>query len=243
MAQGALAFVLTGCCASAAGAGQGPAASQAGGDRNAVAVSAQRSEYVLRAGDVVEIRFFYNPELNDTIQIRPDGRIALPLVGDVALSGDTVAGVTRRLEALYLPHLRSPSVTVQVRSYGSQKVYVGGEVPRPGTVQLVGNLTVVDAIMEAGGLKLTGDPSRIVLIRKQGDGTAVARGLALMDSARQPTPDSLTPLLPYDVILIPQTKIARLDRWVDQYVRQLVPLDLTLGFSYLMNTSAVIATK
>jgi polysaccharide export outer membrane protein len=163
----------------------------------------------------------------------------MPLIGEIALAGKTVAEAEEVLQERYAPHLRNTSVSIQVRSYASQKVYVGGEVIRPGTIPLVGDLTVVDAVMEAGGVKLTGSFTRVVLIRKQQTGSPVAMELTLLDDDK-PTEDALTPLEPYDVVLIPETKIARIDRWVDQHIRQLIPLSLSAGFTYLWNSTGIV---
>ena len=195
----------------------------------------QSQEFRLSPGDVIELKFFYNPELNDSMQIRPDGRIALPLIGDVDLRNKTVAEASKMLETLYAPFLKTPSVTIQVRGFASQKVYVGGEVFRPGVISLAGELTILDAIMEAGGAKHTGKKSSAVLLRKGEDGSRVLQVISLRGSKGEPSRASAMLLRPFDVVLVPETRIARVDRWVDQNIRQVIPLSLTAGFSYLFN--------
>jgi polysaccharide biosynthesis/export protein PslD len=207
------------------------AAAPASDDRAAPALaelaSTPSTPFTLSAGDGIEVRFFYNPELNEAAQIRPDGRISLPLVGEVDLKGKTIAEAVRLLEGLYVPHLKSPSITIQVRSYAAQKVYLGGEVVKPGPVSLAGDLTVMDAIMEAGGPKLTGDRSWAVLVRKGPGDAAVMHRIPLKGSKGQPSRASMVHLRPLDVVLVPESGIARFDRWVDQHVRQLLPVNFT----------------
>src|SRR5262249_23627115 len=127
-------------------------------------------DYRLNPGDSIEIRLFFNPELNENVQIRPDGRVSLQLIGDVPLSGLTVQNAAALLNRAYLKEVLTPNVSVQVRSFGAQKVFVTGEVVRPGVVNLPGPMTVHDAVSEAGGVKHTGTTGSIVLFRRGPDG-------------------------------------------------------------------------
>jgi|SRR5215469_10404085 len=197
------------------------------------------TDFRLGAGDSVEVRFFYNPELNENVQIRPDGHLSLQLVGDVDLGSLTISEATAKLDELYLKYLKTPTVSLQVRSYASQKVYVTGEVNRPGVVPVPGKMSVLDAIMEAGGTTHTGNTSSVILVRKGEEGKPVVHKISLKNINNEPSQASLTLLQPYDVIMVPETKIAHLDRWVDQHLRQLVPVGMNAGFSYLAGTSVV----
>ena len=197
-------------------------------------------DFRLSPGDVIKLKFFYNPELSDTVQIRPDGRIALALVGEVELRKRTIPEATQLLEELYAPHVRVPSLAIQVETYAAQKVYVGGEVLRPGTVSLLSDLSVLDAIMEAGGPRPTGSKTTVILIRRGEDDAPVMQRLALRERNEQPSAAASLRLRPFDVILVPETRIARIDRWVDQYIRQLIPLTLNAGFTYLFNENGLV---
>lgn len=206
----------------------------AGGKPQAAADA--KEPYRLAAGDVVEVRFFFDPELNEQVQIRPDGRISMQLIGEVEMAGKSVEEIARELERAYAQHLKSPTVSVQVRAFASQKVYVTGEVVRPGIISMPGELTLVAAIGEAGGVKLTGNTKSVVLIRKGPDNRPEARKIVIRDGGKL-TADAGLLLRPFDIVLVPETKIARLDRWVDQHIRQLTPGNLVLGFSYVLNDS------
>ncbi len=196
-------------------------------------------EFRLSPGDVIQVRFFYNPELDDTIEIRPDGMISMPLVGELDIDQLTITEARERLEDTYRTIVKQPSVTIQVREYSTQKVYVGGQVLRPGVIPMKGELTVLDAVMEAGGNKLTGSNSTVILIRKSDSGEPVRYKLSLKGKDDQP-PMASVKLQPFDVVLVPETTIARMDRWVDQHVRQLIPVVLTAGFTYLQSSNPVI---
>lgn len=193
--------------------------------------------YKFVAGDVVEFKFFYNSELNESMQIRPDGRVSLPLIGEFELQGKTVSSATSELQHLYAPILKTPALNVTVRSFAGQKIFVGGEVNRPATLNLSGRLTAPAAIFEAGGPRRTGSLAKVILIRKGDDGTPQRRLLNLsLDHLGQPLQaDAFVELNAYDVLIVPESHIAKFDRWVDEYIRQAVPGVLTGGFTYLFN--------
>jgi polysaccharide biosynthesis/export protein len=193
--------------------------------------------YRLAPGDVVLVRFFFNPELNEEVQIRPDGRISMQLIGEVYAGGRTVSDVVQELERRYASEIKSPRITIQVRSYGGQKVFVTGEVVRPGVVSLIGGLNVVSAIGEAGGVRQAGKTKSVILIRRGPDGKPVARQLSL-GSHKNPKADAGLALQPFDVLIVPPRVIAKIDRFVDEYIRQVNPANLNAGFQYLYNRTA-----
>lgn len=211
-----------------------PAADQSQGTPGIVVPPPANGPYRLAEGDVVDIRLFYNAELNDQVQIRPDGRISMPLIGEVELAGKTIAEAVTQLEERYAKEVRTPRVTIQVRTYAAQKVFVTGEVMRPGVVNLPGRMTVLEAIHEAGGIRHTGNTKLAVLIRKRADGQPIGYRLPLV-ARGAPTPQAATVLGPFDVVMVPETRIARVDRWVDQHIRQLIPFTLSAGFAYVLN--------
>jgi polysaccharide biosynthesis/export protein len=193
--------------------------------------------YRFIAGDVVEFDFFYNSELNQSMQIRPDGRVSLPLIGEFAIQGKTVSDARAELQQLYSPILKTPSLNLTVKSFAGQKVFVGGEVNRPATLDLSGGLTAPAAIFEAGGPRKTGALGRVLLIHKSADGTPERRVLDLsLDNMGRPLQaDAFLQLAAYDVLIVPERKVSKFDRWVDEYLRQAVPGVLTGGFTYLFN--------
>ena len=109
-------------------------------------------EYRLEPGDSIEVRFYYTPDMNDHMLIRPDGCISLALIGTALAAGKTVPELTAYLEDRYAKLLKHPSISVQVQAFANRRIFVGGEVTRPGMLPLVGEETVLGAIVEAGGL-------------------------------------------------------------------------------------------
>ena len=90
--------------------------------------------YTIAPGDQLDIKFFYNPELNETITVRPDGMISLQLIDEIQAAGLQPAELDQKLTDLYSSELRKPVLTVIVRSFTRQRVYVGGEVTTPGLI-------------------------------------------------------------------------------------------------------------
>lgn len=213
-------------------------AQQAANVKNESRATNAPPDFRLSPGDAIEVKFFYNKELNDTVQLRPDGYISLQLVGEIGLGGKTIAEATRTLERSYEEYLHTPSVTIEVRAYSSRKIFVGGEVERPGVLALSSETTLLAAVIEAGGVKRGGDRGAVLLIRRGEDGRPVMSKISLHNKREGrggdnlPSPAAQLALQPFDVVLVPETRIARLNKWVDQYIRQMSPLTLTGGFSY-----------
>lgn len=188
--------------------------------------------YRIDAGDELEIRFFYNPELNDRVVVRPDGCISLQLVGDLPVLGMTPTELTSSLQQKYDPMIQRTEITVTVRAFASQRVYVDGEVNKPGVVPLTGRVTVMQAIAAAGGYKETARTREAILIRRgpSNEPLAVPINLDRVLSGRDTTQDVL--LMPYDIVFLPKSSIANVNNWVRQYVRNILPLDLGFVYNY-----------
>lgn len=193
-------------------------------------------EYVLHRGDEISIKVFGRPELEDTVIVRPDGRISSMLVDDVMAAGLTTSQLDEALTQRYTTFFRDPEVTVIVRTFAAEKVFVGGEVGTPGMLPLSGEMTVLSAIMQAGGFKRTARPENVIVLHNV-DGRAVAEKLNLKVTGRG-VADKV--LQPFDVVFVPMSRIAKVDTFVDQFIRQLIPITVTTGFTYLLGDSTVL---
>lgn len=183
-------------------------------------------EVRLAPGDVVEVKFFYMPELNETQTVRPDGKISLQLVGELEAQGRTPAQVQGELVRLYASELEQQTdVAVIVRSLWNRRVYVGGEVNRPGMLEMTGELTALEAIMAAEGFNgATARVSNVVVIRhRNGErhGTLLDLRDALAGKGAQPFY-----LAPHDIVYVPRTRIANVNRWIDQHINLVLPVGL-----------------
>jgi polysaccharide biosynthesis/export protein len=181
----------------------------------------------LGPGDEIELRFFYNPDLNDVQQIRPDGKISLPLVGEVMAYGRTPAGLEADLKKRFAPFMEQPEVTVIVRALNSRAIYVGGAVLQPGRVAMPGRLTLLSALLEAGGVDPAAASSdRVCLIRHDLLGVRTMETLDLKDAMRGKT---VTYLEPRDIVIVPRSTIVNVNQWVEQHINKMVP---QFGFTY-----------
>lgn len=187
-------------------------------------------DYVIQTGDQLDVKFFYNPELNEQVTVRPDGRISLQLAPEIVAAGLTPAQLTEALVKNYEKELANPGVTVIVRSFSSQRVYVDGEVNKPGMVSLAGPLTVLQSIAEAGGFKDTARTGQVIVIRKTGDGKPLAIAVNLDDVRNAAEGSSDILLAPYDIVYVPKSAIANVNQFVDKYIRQNIPIPF--GISY-----------
>ncbi len=107
--------------------------------------------YILGPGDQIEINVFGEPDLSRTVTIKPDGIIALPLVNQVKAAGRTAAQLEAELTRMYAKYLRAPSISVLVRQFRMDPIYVMGEVSKPGRYDLTYDMTFLDALTLAGG--------------------------------------------------------------------------------------------
>lgn len=191
-------------------------------------------EYRLQVGDQLDVKFFYNPELNEQVTVRPDGRISLQLVHEIIAVGLTPKELTDLLTKKYAPELKKPEITVIVRSFSAQKIYVDGEVTKPGMVPLIGFMSVLQAISQAGGMKDTARTSEVVIIRR-GENHHPLVGKVNLDKAINGTDMGQDIILsPFDIVYVPKSTIANVDVWVDQYVRKILPISISTGLGYYL---------
>ncbi len=194
--------------------------------------------YIIQPGDQLDIKFFYNPELSDSVTVRPDGRISLQLVDEIQAAGQTPAQLDDFLTDKYAAELRKPVITVIVKSFTSHRVYVGGEVNRQGFVDLAPGMSPLHAVIEAGGLKETADPKSVILIRKgPGNNPAPVR-VDLKGTLYGSNTQGEIQLQPQDVVYVPKTFIAEANKFVKQYIEDLLLFrGVSLGFAYDLNPS------
>jgi polysaccharide export outer membrane protein len=122
--------------------------------------------YVIGVGDVLKINVWKEPDLTMEVSVRPDGMITVPLLGDVAASGRTPASLAGVLLTELQQLIENPRVTVSVSQATSARVYVIGQMARPGEFPLLGRMTVLKALALAGGFKDFAKPDGIVIIRE-----------------------------------------------------------------------------
>jgi len=206
---------------------------------------------VFKGGDYFDLRFVYNPELNTGARIDADGYVQLAMVGAVKAEGLTPEEFQQKLVRAYSKDIVKPDVVVLVGVHpnaapldlatkkihddrqfinvalvksAGQWIFVGGEVASAKPVPYDGHLTTLQAIMAAGGTKDTADLSRVVVLRRgpfeqtewiQSDLASPTEGASLKNDVA---------LKPGDIVLVPMSGIAKLNLWVKQYIRDVLPI-------------------
>lgn len=134
---------------------------------NAPLPVANSAEYVIGADDVLTVNVWKEPEMSGPVPVRPDGKISLPLLHDVQAAGLTPVQLSQQLTEKLKLYMSAPQVTVVVTAMNSQRVYVLGEVARPGAMALVPRMTVLQAISSAGGLTQYANSKKIFVLRNE----------------------------------------------------------------------------
>jgi polysaccharide export outer membrane protein len=166
------------------------------------------AEYEIGPLDTLQIFVWGAPDLSPaSTQVRPDGRISMPLVGDLQAAGITPVALSRTIEERLQTYVQSPRVTVSVASFGDaagQTVRVVGEAGKPVSVPYRAGMQVLDVMVAAGGLSEFAAGNDAVLIRGRGDHEKVY-GLRLADLLNKGDTSANSVVLPGDVILVPKS--------------------------------------
>jgi len=177
----------------------------------------QTPEHTLTAGDQFDIRFPFSPELNDKVMVGEDGTVVPKLIGSVVVGGLTVPEATTRLTALYAKKVRAPTMSLTVRAYAPEVLWVEGEVKKPGVIHSERPLTLTRAIAEAGGAKTGAQTGDVLVIRRDESGNVRAYQEALA-----PVSGNADPVLKsFDVVYVPQSPIGSINEFMAGYVKNL----------------------
>lgn len=191
-------LILTGC-ASTSGLTQPPRL-----DAQAMAVSTYR----IGVDDQLQISVWHNPDLSVAVPVRPDGRITVPLIGDVQAGGRTPEEVAATIRDKLKAYVRDPQVAViltQLRSHEYlSRVRVTGAVRTPVSLPYRQGMTVLDVVLAAGGVTEFASPDRTELYRHAGEGASQSYSVRLARILERGEMATNYPLQPGDVITVPQ---------------------------------------
>lgn len=179
--------------------------------------------YRINVGDVLEFKFQETDQFNQTVTVRPDGRISLPYLGDVVAAGLTPNDLKRRVEEAYSVILRNPEVTVIVHIAANQAVFVVGEVNEPGLQIMQPNMTVLKAIAMAGSFRPSAKRQSVMLLRRGEDGRYRAYRLDLRAGSVSRRPELNVPLEAGDIIYVPTTVIYDIENFMTRVYNSLIP--------------------
>jgi len=165
--------------------------------------SAIKNDYLIGIGDVIEIQVYGEKDLSGKYTVNNDGSISIPLAGIIIVNGLTISEVTNIITNEYKNgYLVTPIITVMIKEINSKKIYIFGEINRPGTVQYEENMTILQAILIAGGFTKSADKGKIYITRNV---NGVEKRISLSVDNLTKLDDVKFKMLPGDVIYIPET--------------------------------------
>jgi len=164
-------------------------------------------EYLLGIGDVVQVNVWRNPDLSVSVTVRPDGKISVPLAGDIRVDGKSTVTLSKEIEAKLADFVRNPKVTVIVSNPTSaefiHRIRVTGAVAAQQSIPYRKGITVLDVILEAGGVSEFASADESKLYRQTEDGAKVYP-IFLNDILEKGILDSNYTLFPQDIITVPE---------------------------------------
>lgn len=172
-----------------------------------IASSGLSPEYEIGPLDSLSIFVWHNPDLSETVPVRPDGRISVPLIEDLPAAGKTPTQLARDIEARLKKYVQEPIVTVIVTAFNGpydRQVRVVGEAAHPQAIPYRDNMTVLDAMIAVGGLTQFAAGNRATVIRVV-DGKQMEFNVRLDDLLKDGDVSANAQLLPGDILIIPQS--------------------------------------
>jgi polysaccharide biosynthesis/export protein len=170
--------------------------------------------YVLRAGDEITVQYRYTPEFDQTVKVQPDGFVALEIVGDIKLGGQTIGQARDMIIEKAKVRLKDPEVSLSLKEFEKPFFVVAGEVIKPGKFDLHKEVTALQAIMLAGGFKDQAKASQVIVFRRVESGLSETHVLNFSQASRKGGKFQDLPLQTGDMLMIPQNTITRLERYM-----------------------------
>jgi protein involved in polysaccharide export with SLBB domain len=171
--------------------------------------------YRIRQGDKLGVKFVYHPELSDAaVVVRPDGMISLPLVDDLRAEGLTVGELKARVERAYAESLVNPVIVVSLVEFVAPRVFVGGQVSKPGGYELRQGQTVLQAVILAGGFTREAH-RKTVLHARPAPGGSLKITVVDITKLMKPGGGQELSLQDGDYVFVPDSKLSRVSQMTD----------------------------
>lgn len=159
--------------------------------------------FIIGADDVLAVNVWKEPEISRAVPVRSDGKISLPLIGEVQASGNTPRQLEAEIAGKLESYISQPDVTVIVQEIKSQRFNVLGQVVKPGSYLLTNSTTVLDAIALSGGFRDFAKQKSIYVLREKPDGTQVRLAFNYKDVIKGKNPSQNIRIEPRDTVVIP----------------------------------------
>jgi polysaccharide biosynthesis/export protein len=159
--------------------------------------------FVIGDDDMLAINVWKEPDLSRTVPVRSDGKISLPLAGELIAAGRTPLQLEQDITARLKSYMTEPEVTVIVQQINSEKYNILGQVAKPGAYPLTGSTTIVDAIATAGGFKDFAKKKGIYILRQNPGGGEARIAFNYQDFIKGKNTGQNIPLQPHDTVIVP----------------------------------------
>ncbi|MCC7202132.1 MAG: polysaccharide export protein [Nitrospirae bacterium] len=184
----------------------------------------QLNEFIVGPGDSIEIQVWRHPDLTRAIEVQSNGFIAYPLLGDVKVAGMNLTELQQLITQHLSEYIVNPQVTIQVRLPKSQKVFVLGEVRRPGVYLLDNSMTALEAIAQAGGFTLDAKKAKVFLIRQKQGKASEPVFLDIDSTLKGKDIEQNVSLQRGDILYVPPSNLAQTDRFFRHLAIALGPI-------------------
>lgn len=181
-------------------------------------------DYTLGAGDVIKVEFYYHQNMDRQLIILPDGKISLPVKGDIVAAGLTPNELKEKITALFSDIFKEPVVTVTVVEYMKNNiVYVMGEVKNPNYYSMETPTTLTQILARSGGFLDTARLDTVLVISRTDDGHPAGRLINVSKVMEEANLGHDILLRRYDIVYVPKSPIAKANLFIEQYFNKLIP--------------------
>ncbi len=186
-------------------------------DTDSIPAIPEADSYYIGYGDVLDVNFLYETKYSrEALKVRPDGRITYPYAGEIFVAGMTPTRLDSVLTEKFAEIVVDPFITVILREFTPQQVYVLGEVGNPGGYDYVRNMTLMQALAVGKGYTRDARKSNVLVIRRVGENRVVGIEVNI-DAVLSKSDFSMNvPLQPYDIIYVPMSRIATTEQFIDR---------------------------
>lgn len=190
----------------------------------------ENERYEVQVGDDMTVRFYYNPQLDEDVRVRPDGSISLSLIGEMPAAGKTVEKLSWDLTQAYAKFLLKPNANVVMRRFANARAFFEGEVIHPGIVDMnTGPQTVTQGISSSGGITPGGSLTDVVLVRRLPNTEPMVVKLNILAALNGTDTKQDVRLMPNDVIYIPRSGLANTNLAIQEFLLNNLNLSTGVG--------------
>ncbi len=187
-------------------------------------------QYLIAPGDTLEVNVLTVPDLSREVVVSPNGQVRIPYSGPVTATGRTVDELRDALISALSGELKDPDVEIIALEYASQRIFVGGEVGEPGIFDLPGQIGPLQAIVMAGGFTNEARQKEVLLLRRLAGGEIQSQIIDIRGGLMNAALAEWGPLQRFDVVYVPKTRIAEENLFVQQWVRNALPVEFSFVY-------------